>query len=100
MLKSFIDQVPVETEETAMLDGLSHWHSHFFVALPLMHCGPAATILFIFIICWGESALVLTLTAGRWITIPVQLVNKVYSPNVQGAPAATAHSRFPNSATS
>ena len=32
----------------------------------------------------------LALTAGRWVTIPVQLVNKVYSPHVQGALAVLA----------
>ena len=90
MLKSFIDQVPVEIEEAAMMDGMSRWHSYFFVTLPLMRSGLAATILFIFIICWGEGALALALTAGRWVTIPVQLVNKVYSPHVQGALAVLA----------
>ena len=90
MLKSFVDQVPVEIEEAAMMDGLSRWHSYIFVTLPLMRSGLAATILFIFIICWGEGALAMALTAGRWVTIPVQLVNKVYSPHVQGALAVLA----------
>jgi len=90
MLKSFIDQVPVGIEEAAMMDGLSRWHSYIFVTLPLMRSGLAATILFIFIICWGEGALAMALTAGRWVTIPVQLVNKVYSPHVQGALAVLA----------
>jgi len=90
MLKSFIDQVPAEIEEAAMMDGMSRWQSHFRVTLPLIRSGLAATILFIFIICWGEGALALALTAGRWVTIPVQLVNKVYSPHVQGALAVLA----------
>lgn len=90
MLKSFIDQVPAEIEEAAMMDGMSRWQSHIRVTLPLIRSGLAATILFIFIICWGEGALALALTAGNWVTIPVQLVNKVYSPHVQGALAVLA----------
>ena len=90
MLKSFIDQVPAEIEEAAMMDGMSRWQSHFRVTLPLIRSGLAATILFIFIICWGEGALALALTAGTWVTIPVQLVNKIYSPHVQGALAVLA----------
>jgi len=90
MLKSFIDQVPVEIEEAAMMDGLSRWQSYRRITLPLMRGGLAATVLFIFIICWGEGALALTLTGGNWVTIPVQLVNKIYSPHVQSALAILA----------
>lgn len=90
MLKSFIDQVPVELEEAAMIDGMSRWQSHLFVTTPLIRSGLAATFLFVFILCWGEGALALTLSSGRWVTIPVQLVNKVYSPHVQSALAVLA----------
>jgi multiple sugar transport system permease protein len=90
MLKSFVDQVLAEIEEAAMMDGMSRWQSHFLVTLPLMRSGLAATLLFIFIICWGEGALALALSAGHWVTIPVQLVNKVFSPHVQGALAVLA----------
>jgi multiple sugar transport system permease protein len=90
MLKSFIDQVPVELEEAAMMDGMSRWQSHFFVTTPLIRSGLAATFLFIFILCWGEGALALALSAGQWVTIPVQLVNKVFSPHVQSALAVLA----------
>jgi multiple sugar transport system permease protein len=90
MLKSFIDQVPAEIEEAAMMDGLSRWHSYFRVTLPLIRGGFAATCLFVFILCWGEGALALALSAGRWVTIPVQLVNKIHSPHVQSALAVLA----------
>ncbi len=90
MLKSFIDQVPAEIEEAAMIDGMSRWRSHFFVTVPLIRSGLAATILFIFIICWGEGALAIALTAGTWVPIPVQLINKIFSPHVQAALAVLA----------
>jgi len=90
MLKSFIDQVPAEIEEAAMMDGMSRWQSHLLVTTPLIKSGLAATFLFVFILCWGEGALALALSSGRWVTIPVQLVNKVYSPHVQSALAVLA----------
>lgn len=85
MLKSFIDQSPVEIEELAMMDGMSRWQAHFRVTLPLMRGGLAATILFIFILNFSEGAIALALAAGRYVTIPVQLADKVASPHVQVA---------------
>lgn len=85
MLKSFIDQSPVEIEELAIMDGMSRWQAHFRVTLPLMRGGLAATILFIFILNFSEGAIALALAAGRYVTIPVQLADKVASPHVQVA---------------
>jgi multiple sugar transport system permease protein len=85
MLKSFIEQVPLEIEEAAMMDGMSRWQAHFRVTVPLMKGGLAVTVLFVFIINWSEGAIALALAAGRYVTIPVQIFNKVYSPHVQVA---------------
>jgi multiple sugar transport system permease protein len=83
MLKSFIDQTPPEIEEAAMMDGMSRWHAHFLVTLPMRRGGLAATILFVFILNWSEGAIALALAAGRYVTIPVQIADKVASPHVQ-----------------
>jgi multiple sugar transport system permease protein len=85
MLKSFIDQAPRELEEAAMMDGMSRMAAHFRVTVPLVRGGLAATVLFIFILNWSEGAIALALAAGRWVTIPVQIADKVSSPHVQVA---------------
>ena len=90
MLKSFIDQTPRELEDAAMMDGMSRWHAHFRVTLPLVRGGLAATVLFIFILNWSEGAIALALAAGRYVTIPVQIADKVSSPHVQVALAVLA----------
>ncbi|MBT5778027.1 MAG: carbohydrate ABC transporter permease [Rhodospirillaceae bacterium] len=90
MLKSFIDQTPREVEEAAMMDGMSRWRAHFRVTLPLMRGGLAATILFVFILNWSEGAIALALAAGRYVTIPVQIADKVASPHVQVSLAVLA----------
>jgi multiple sugar transport system permease protein len=90
MLKSFVDQVPREIEDAAMMDGMSRWGAHFRVTLPLMRGGLAATVLFILILNWSEGAIALALAAGRYVTIPVQIADKVASPHVQVALAVLA----------
>jgi multiple sugar transport system permease protein len=90
MLKSFIDQTPRELEDAAMMDGMSRSQTHFRITLPLMRSGLAATNLFIIILNWSEGTIALALAAGRYVTIPVQIADKVSSPHVQVALAVFA----------
>jgi len=75
MIKSFIDDIPQELEDAAMIDGLSRLGAHFKVTLPLIKGGVAATALFLLILNWSEFLFALTLTHGRVVTIPVQAAN-------------------------
>ena len=78
MLKSFVDELPHEIEEAAMMDGLSRWAAHVKVTVPLIKGGIIATTLFIFILNWSEFLLALTLTQPKVTTMPV-LLNKFQS---------------------
>ena len=73
MLKSFIDDIPPEVEEAAMMDGMSRWQAHFRVTLPLIKGGVIATALFIFILNWSEFLLAMVLTEKTVITVPVNM---------------------------
>ncbi len=73
MLKSFIDEIPAEIEEAAMMDGMSRWQAHFRVTLPLIKGGVIATGLFIFILNWSEFLLAMVLTEKTVITVPVNM---------------------------
>jgi multiple sugar transport system permease protein len=73
MLKSFIDDLPKEIEEAAMMDGMSRWGAHIKITLPLIKGGIIATTLFIFILNWSEFLFALILTYTNVATIPVQL---------------------------
>lgn len=90
LLKGFIEQVPREIEDAAMMDGLSRWQSHFKITVPLIRGGLFSTGLFIFILNWTEGPLALSLGYGEWITMPVQVINKTASPNLQAALAVLA----------
>lgn len=73
MLKSFIDELPKEIEEAAMVDGRSRIGAHLHVTVPLVRGGIIATTLFIFILNWSEFLFALVLSYRQVITMPVQL---------------------------
>jgi multiple sugar transport system permease protein len=77
MLKSFIDEVPKEVEEAAMLDGLTRVWAHLTVTIPLIKGGLFATTLFIFILNWSEFLFALVLSYTTIETIPVRLAKYV-----------------------
>ena len=90
MLKSFIEQIPPQYEEAAMLDGMSRWQAHFRITVPMIKSGLGATFLYVFILNWTETPIALALAQGRYVTIPVQIIDKVDSPHVQVALAVLA----------
>ena len=94
MLKNFIDQTPPEVEEAAMMDGMSRWHTHFLVTLPMKRGGLAATILFVIILNWSEGAIALALAAGHYVTISVQIADKVASPMCRSRSPCWRRCRF------
>lgn len=77
MLKSFIDDLPREIEEAAMLDGRSRLMAHLTVTIPLVKGGLFATTMFIFILNWSEFMFALVLSYTNVTTIPVQLAKYV-----------------------
>lgn len=77
MLKSFVDEVPREVEEAAMIDGQSRFRAHLTVTVPLIRGGLFATTLFIFILNWSEFMFALVLSYTNIETIPVRLAKYV-----------------------
>ena len=77
MLKSFVEDLPREIEEAAMLDGLTRLQAHLQVTIPLIRGGLVSTFLFIFILNWSEFLFALVLSYTNVITIPVQLAKYV-----------------------
>jgi len=73
MVKSFIDSVPKEFEEAAMIDGIPLWRIIINIVMPLIKSGLIATILFVFILNWTEYPFVLTLASRRIDTITLTL---------------------------
>jgi len=54
MLKGYIDTVPIEIDQAAMVDGASRARIFFMVVLPNIMPGLVATIIFAFLLSWGD----------------------------------------------
>ena len=70
LLKGFIDEIPREYEEAAMIDGYSRLHAFIKVVLPQAATGIAATAIFCLIFAWNEYAFAVLLTSGEAQTMP------------------------------
>lgn len=62
MMKGFTDTVPVELDQAAMVDGCSRFGAFLRVVLPVIAPGMVATIVFAFLLSWGDLLWVLCLT--------------------------------------
>ena len=70
LLKGFIDEIPREYEEAAMIDGYTRLQAFIKVVLPQAATGIAATAIFCLIFAWNEYAFAVLLTSGTAQTAP------------------------------
>ncbi len=83
LLKSFFDDVPLEIDEAALIDGATYWQIFRRIILPTMRTGIAATAVLRFIFSWTEFLFVLMLTATKLKTVPVATSTFVTSTGTQ-----------------
>jgi multiple sugar transport system permease protein len=65
MMKGFVDEVPAEYEDAAMLDGYSRFEAFWRFTLPLLVPGIAATAVFALIFSWNEFVFAIFLTSSE-----------------------------------
>jgi multiple sugar transport system permease protein len=65
MMKGFVDEVPSEYEDAAMLDGYSRIEAFHRFTLPLLVPGIAATAVFALIFSWNEFVFAVFLTSSE-----------------------------------
>ncbi len=72
LLKGFFDNIPVELEKAARIDGCTRFGAFFRVILPLTIPGIVATAIYSFIGAWNEYIFATTLTSDPKLrTLPV-----------------------------
>jgi multiple sugar transport system permease protein len=71
LMKSFFDDIPVEIDESAIVDGASRFMIFRRIVLPMAKGGIAATAVLCFIFSWTEFLFALTLTTTSLKTVPV-----------------------------
>jgi multiple sugar transport system permease protein len=70
LLKGFIDEIPREYEEAALIDGYTRLQAFRKVVLPQAVTGIAATAIFCLIFSWNEYAFDLLLSSSHAQTMP------------------------------
>lgn len=75
LLKGYMDDIPVEIDEAALIDGASYWQLLVRIILPLMIPATVAVGAFAFMLAWGEYVFALgliTSTSARTLPLALQ----------------------------
>jgi multiple sugar transport system permease protein len=83
LLKGFIDEIPREYEEAALVDGYSRLQAFGKVVLPQAMTGIAAAIVFCLVFAWNEYAFALMVTTENARTSPPFIIAKMGSGSVE-----------------
>ena len=73
MIKGFIDGIPLDTEEAALVDGSNRIHVIKNVVLPMALPGVITAAIFCFILAWNEFLFAVIITTNKAVTMPVGL---------------------------
>ena len=84
MMITYFDDLPIELEEAAMIDGCSRVQTFFKIALPLVAPGLVATAVFCLALTWSDFLLALVLTGPHTKTIPLELLGYFYPSGTEG----------------
>jgi multiple sugar transport system permease protein len=79
LMKGFIDEIPKEYEEAALVDGYTRMEAFFKIVIPEAATGIAATAVFCFITAWNEYAFALIMTNRRAQTAPPFIPSQIGS---------------------
>lgn len=75
LMKGFIDEIPKEYEDAALVDGYTRFKAFVKVVLPQSATGIAATSVFCLISAWNEFAFALIMTSDKASTAPPSIPN-------------------------
>lgn len=73
LIKSFIDAIPRELEESAMVEGCTALQALRHITVPLAAPGLATTAVFVFVLAWNEFLFAFLFTSVKARTVPVLL---------------------------
>ncbi len=75
MLKGFIDALPTEIEQAALVDGCNDFQVSRYITLPLLAPSIITTTVFSFILAWNEFLFALILTRQEAKTLTIGLLS-------------------------
>jgi multiple sugar transport system permease protein len=75
MMRGYVQDVPIELEEAALVDGCSRWQVLWKVVFPVVRGGLFATAVFTFVFAWNDFLFALILSRSQVVTFPVQVTH-------------------------
>jgi multiple sugar transport system permease protein len=75
MMRGYIEEVPIELEESALVDGCTRWEVLWKVVFPMVRTGLFATAVFTFVFAWNDFIFALVLTRTEVVTYTVQVTH-------------------------
>jgi multiple sugar transport system permease protein len=75
MMRGYIEDIPLELEESALVDGCTRWEVLWKVVFPMARSGLFATAVFTFIFAWNDFLFALVLTRTEVTTYTVQVTH-------------------------
>ena len=75
MMRGYIEDIPIELEESALVDGWTRWQVLWRVVFPMARSGLFATAVFTFVFAWNDFLFALVLTRTEVITYTVQVTH-------------------------
>jgi multiple sugar transport system permease protein len=90
LLRGFLQDVPLDVEEAARLDGLGFLAILLLIIAPMARAGIAVTAIFTFVFGWNEYLYALVLTIDRATTLPIQISKMIDAYSVLWGPLSAA----------
>lgn len=92
LMTSFVEQIPIELEECASVDGASGFQILSKIIFPLAVPGMAATMIFVALLAWNEFLIPVLLAGETAKTLPVYISGFISARNLDWGPMAAASS--------
>lgn len=91
LMMGFFEQLPMELEESAMLDGCGFTKRFFFIIFPITKPGIIASAILAFVGAWNEFLFAVILSINKSKTLPVVIAGFITDRGLEWGPmAATA----------
>lgn len=90
LLMSFFEQIPIEIEESARVDGASNFSMFTKIILPLAAPGLVATGIFVSLISWNEFLIPVIMAGENAKTLPVLVASFISNRTLDWGPMAAA----------
>ena len=83
IMRDFFENLPQDLEDSALVDGATHWQAFVRIVLPLSAPGLVSVAILSFVFAWNEFLYALMLTNFEAITIPVLIAGQSNTRGIQ-----------------